>query len=182
MFIHDRLTGQTTRVSVASNGTEGNNFSWSPSLSADGRYVAFESRASNLVPDDTNNLLDVFVHDRVTGQTTRVSVASNGTQGNGWSRTPSLSADGRYVAFGSDASNLVPNDTNGRSAVFVHQYRSTRLGGDVDDSGCVDDADLLAVLFAFGSSATNLPGDLDENGIVDIADLLIVLFNIGSGC
>jgi Tol biopolymer transport system component len=118
--VHDRLTGQTTRVSVASDGTQGNDASWAcPSISADGRYVAFSSWASNLVPGDTNGVRDIFVHDRVTGQTTRVSVASDGTEGNGHSDLPSISADGRYVAFASEASNLVPGDTNRWADIFV---------------------------------------------------------------
>jgi Tol biopolymer transport system component len=104
---------------VASDGTQGNGYSWFPSISADGRYVAFESYASNLVPGDTNDSWDVFVHDRLTGQTTRVSVASDGTQGNGSSWWPSISAEGRYVAFMSDALNLVPGDTNGWADIFV---------------------------------------------------------------
>jgi Tol biopolymer transport system component len=100
-------------VSVASDGTQGNSHSAFPSISADGRYVAFSSLASNLVPGDTNGIGDVFVHDRVTGQTTRVSVASDGTDGNDHSWCPtSISADGRYVAFEYLASNLVPGDTD----------------------------------------------------------------------
>lgn len=99
----------TMRVSIASDGTQGNYMSSASSISADGRYVAFGSVANNLVPDDTNGVGDVFVRDRGTGQTTRVSVASDGTQGNAWgsSARPSISADGRYVAFMSPASNLV---------------------------------------------------------------------------
>jgi Tol biopolymer transport system component len=111
IFVHDRQTGQTTRVSVASDGTQSNQHSYNPSISADGRYVAFESEATNLVSGDTNNHRDIFVHDRQTGQTTRVSVASDGTQANDFSSNPSISADGRYVAFMSWASNLVGGDT-----------------------------------------------------------------------
>ena len=115
IFVRDRLTGQTTRVSVDSSGMQGNGWSYDPSISADGRYVAFNSEATNLVAGDTNDRRDVFVYDRVTGQTTRVSVSSGGTQGNGdyGSYLPSISADGRYVAFDSDANNLVSGDTNG---------------------------------------------------------------------
>ena len=121
IFIHDFQTGQTSRASVASDGTEGNSHSDEPSISADGRYVAFMSGASNLVPNDTNNAYDIFVHDQLTGQTSRVSVASDGTQGNdGSSWSTSISSDGRYVAFWSDASNLVPGDTNGFPDAFVH--------------------------------------------------------------
>jgi Tol biopolymer transport system component len=119
-FVHDRLTGTTERVSVSSAGEEGNGASWVPSLSADGRYVAFPSAASNLVPGDTNATSDIFVHDRLTGTTERVSVSSAGEEGNGDSGWPSISADGRYVAFGSDASNLVPGDTNATPDIFVH--------------------------------------------------------------
>jgi hypothetical protein len=112
-------------VSVSSTGAEGNNYSWQPSISADGRYVAFESYASNLVPGDTNGMWDLFVHDRQNGQTTRVSVSSTGAEGNSNSGEPSISADGRYVAFDSYASNLVPGDTNGLWDVFVHDRQTS---------------------------------------------------------
>jgi Tol biopolymer transport system component len=124
IFVHDRETGQTSRVSVTSNGIQGNGNSFAPSISADGRYVAFHSGANNLVLGDTNGAGDVFVHDRQTGETSRVSVASNGTQGNGSSSFSALSADGRYVAFWSGASNLVTGDTNGVSDVFVHDRQT----------------------------------------------------------
>jgi PKD repeat protein len=124
VFVHDRETGQTERVSVASDGTEGNGFSAWPALSADGRYVAFCSSASNLVAGDTNGEVDVFVHDRQTGETERVSVASDGTEGNCLSDIPSISSDGRYVAFQSCASNLVPDDTNMAGDVFVHDRQT----------------------------------------------------------
>ncbi len=120
IFVHDRQTGETNRVSVASDGTQGNGVSDFPVISSDGRYVAFTSFATNLVSGDTNYLEDVFIHNRQTGQTYRVSVASDGTQGNSGSWFPAISADGRYVAFNSDASNLIPSDTNGYSDVFVH--------------------------------------------------------------
>src|SRR5207249_6721018 len=100
-----------------------------PALSADGRFVAFGSDATNLVAGDTNGTTDVFVHDRQTGTTERVSVASGGgTQGNGKSggffAFPALSADGRFVAFQSDATNLVAGDTNGATDVFVHDRQT----------------------------------------------------------
>ena len=104
-----------------SAGGEANDESYSNSISADGRYVAFWSRASNLVPNDNNGLIDVFVHDRVTGATELVSLASDGTQGNNRSYDPVISADGRYVAFWSYASNFVAIDANGSNPdVFVH--------------------------------------------------------------
>ena len=124
VFVHDFLTGATVRASVATDGTPGNDFSIQPALSADGRYVAFYSLATNLVPGDTNGVEDVFVRDMQTGLTTRVSVASDGTQGNGASFSPSFSADGRYVAFQSAATNLVSGDTNGTADVFVRDLQT----------------------------------------------------------
>jgi Tol biopolymer transport system component len=121
--VHDRSTGTTSRVTIATDGTP----SWgeNPTISADGRYVAFESIRSNLVPGDTNDVSDVFVRDRSSGTTIRVSVASDATQTNAASSWPSISADGRSIAFESFASNLVPNDTNGTSDVFVHERSTT---------------------------------------------------------
>ncbi|HEY9821824.1 MAG TPA: DUF4347 domain-containing protein [Candidatus Sericytochromatia bacterium] len=124
IFVYDRQTDTTRRVSVNSSGTQGNGFSQSPSISADGRYVAFNSDASNLVSSDTNNTSDIFVHDLQTDTTRRVSINSNGTQGNSASYRPSISADGRYVAFNSDASNLVSGDTNNTSDIFVHDLQT----------------------------------------------------------
>ncbi len=115
----------TRRVSVASDGTEANDDSNYAAISADGRYVAFLSYATNLVPNDTNGVKDVFVHDLQTGQTSRVSVASDGSQANfrsGDFEAPSLSADGRFIAFVSVASNLVQNDTNNQQDVFVRDH------------------------------------------------------------
>lgn len=125
VFIHDRQTGATTRVSVDSAGFASKySPSHSPSISADGRYVAFLSTAYYLVPEKTSDYQDVFVHDRLTGATSRVSVGSTGRQGNSYSSAPSISADGRYVAFLSWANNLVPADTNGAQDVFVHDRTS----------------------------------------------------------
>jgi uncharacterized repeat protein (TIGR01451 family) len=139
VFVHDRGTHQTTRVSEDSAGAQGNGHSGGPSISADGRFVAFESLASNLVAGDTNGEVDIFVHDRVTRQTTRVSLSSTGTEGsNGYygSRSPAISADGRCVAFQSDASNLVADDTNGVPDIFVRDRstgQTTRVS--VDSAG-----------------------------------------------
>src|SRR5229473_1141645 len=115
----------TERVSVASDGTEGNDASLGSALSADGRFVAFDSAASDLVAADTNGVSDVFVHDRQTGATERVSVDSAGTQANGSSFGGALSADGRFVAFTSAAPDLVAGDTNGAADVFVHDRGAT---------------------------------------------------------
>ena len=124
LFVHDLQTNQTTRLSVSSDGQEGNSDSRAPSISADGRFVAFYTDATNLVPDDNNNRADVVVHDRQTGETTRASVSSDGQEGNESSLSPSISADGRFVAFWSDASNLVAADNNGQKDVFVHDRQT----------------------------------------------------------
>src|SRR5207247_916970 len=130
VFVHDRQTGTTERVSVASGGAQGNGssgligFAFPPALSADGRFIAFVSFATNLVAGDTNAATDVFVHDRQTGTTERVSVDSDGTEGNDASLGFALSADGRFVAFQSDATNLVAGDTNGATDVFVHDRQA----------------------------------------------------------
>jgi hypothetical protein len=119
IFVHDSVTDEIQRVSVASDGRQTNSGSDNAAISADGRYVTFNSTATNLVEGDTNGVSDIFVHDRVTGDTNRVSVASNGRQGNDGSYWSSISADGRYVAFASNASNLVEGDTNGATDIFV---------------------------------------------------------------
>ena len=135
VFVHDRQTGLTTRMSKDSAGVEGNDWSNYPSISSDGRYVAFQSNASNLVPNDTNDTWDIFVHDRETAQTKRVSVNSAGVQGNLQSVFPSISSDGRYVAFTSSASNLVPNDSNDVGDVFVHDYLGIEPVPDIKANG-----------------------------------------------
>lgn len=131
VFVRDRAAGTTERVSVATGGAQGNGNAWFPSISADGRVVGFESFSSNLVPGDTNNVYDVFVHDRVSGETERVSVSSSETQAsthpNGGSYSlPAISGDGRVVAFYSDASNLVPGDANQIGEVFVRDLDADR--------------------------------------------------------
>ncbi len=124
------------RVSVDSTGGQGNGRSFLPSISADGRYVAFYSEADNLVEGDTNGAGDIFVRDLQLGTTTRVNIGPAGGQANGFSAEPSISADGRYVAFSSIASNLVSGDTNGSSDVFVRDLQlgtTTRVS--VDSAG-----------------------------------------------
>ena len=124
IFVRDRQAATTTRVSVATGGGQVNGNSSNSYLSGDGRFVAFDSVATNLVAGDTNAVSDVFVHDRQTGTTTRVSVATGGVQANGGSFLPALSMDGRFVAFHSSATNLVAGDTNGGTDVFVHDRQT----------------------------------------------------------
>src|SRR5204863_3370087 len=111
-------------VSIDSSGTEANGQSYYPQISADGRFVAFRSDASNLVAGDANGVSDIFVHDLQSGTTERISVDGSGTEGNGDSFGPTISGDGRYVAFRSDSSNLVPGDTNGIDDVFVRDRQT----------------------------------------------------------
>ncbi|MEX1193482.1 MAG: calcium-binding protein [Dehalococcoidia bacterium] len=169
VFVHDRETGSTERVSVDSAGTQANSYSINPSLSADGRYVAFDSVATNLVTEDDNGKSDVFVHDRQTGATQRVSVDVSGTQGDDGSFQPAISADGRYVAFGSSATNLVPSDTNVSNDVFIHDRQAgTTQRVSVDSAGNQGgDASAVPAISAdgrfvvFHSFASNLVPDDD---------------------
>ena len=119
VFLRDRQTGKTILVSVARGGGTGSDLSNQPVISDNGNLVAFTSFAHNLVAGDTNHELDVFVRDVKAGTTELVSVSSAGGQGSGSSSSPSISADGHRVAFLSQARNLVADDTNGRSDVFV---------------------------------------------------------------
>jgi len=139
VYLHDRQTAQTTCVSVASDGSPGNASSFIDGLgmSADGSLITFDSLATNLVPGDTNGLQDNFLHDRLTGETSRVSVASDASQANGFSRDPAISSNGRFVAFESEASNLVAGDRNECNPwhgpgtcrdIFVHELASPAVG------------------------------------------------------
>lgn len=197
VFVRDLLTGTTERVSVSSDGVEGNRESkpWPGSISADGRHVAFTSLASNLVPGDTNGANDVFVHDRVTRQTTRVSVSSSGRQGQipadpasmgartaveqsddaTWLGATSMSADGRYVVFDSELIGLVAGDDRSSEPeaalagvdVFVHdrltgetrQVSLSSRGANADDMSVYPDISADGRYVAFASRATNLIDD-----------------------
>jgi Tol biopolymer transport system component len=110
IFVTNRVLGVTLRVSVSTTGEPANGPSRHPSISNDGRYVAFESTASNLVPGDDNGVSDVFLHDLITAETSRVSVTALGAEANGGSFSPDLSGDGKYVAFESLATNLLSDD------------------------------------------------------------------------
>jgi Tol biopolymer transport system component len=170
-------TGITERVSVGPGGAQGNGESSQPALSADGRFVGFQSFATNLVPDDTNRSGDAFVRDRQTGVTTRVSVGPGGAQANFFSAAPALSADGRIVAFGSVASNLVPGDSNDIFDVFVRDLRTgvTRRvsvgpgGAQANGESFAGPLSLSADgrFVAFDSRASNLVLR-DTNGVQDV--------------
>jgi len=175
IFLHDRKTGATTRVSVDSTGGQANDASFEAFVSGNGRLVAFRSFASNLVEGDLNGMMDVFVHDRKRGVTTRVSVDSEGGEGDDISLLPSLSRNGKLVTFHSYASNLVEGDLNGSSDVFVHHRKSgvtSRVS--VDSAGGEGNADSFfgrlsanGRYVAFESHASNLVED-DTGGFADV--------------
>ncbi len=175
VFVRDLSTGLTERVSVSSSGAQANGVSHNAyggvAISGNGQIVAFYSQASNLVANDTNRFADVFVRLRGSSSTQRVSVASDGTEANGASVLPSISADGRYVVFQSEASNLVAGDTNRVTDIFVHDRvtgtttRVCNVQGDLSSSTPVISADGSTI--AFASSATNLVSD-DTNNHLDI--------------
>jgi hypothetical protein len=175
VFLVDLLQGETARVSLAFDRTQGNGSSLLPALSDDGRYVAFESLASNLVPGDTNDRADVFVYDRTLQTIERVSIASDGSQGNDHSRAPSISGDGRYVVFESAATNLVPGDTNQAVDIFVYdrQLSTLQRASQAFQGGSGNGPSGRPVIsgdgrwIAFQSSASNLVPD-DTNGVPDI--------------
>src|SRR6476469_5173708 len=179
IFVRDLSTNTTTRVSVDSAGIPGNNDSFNPSISADGRFVAFAS-FSNLVPEDTNNQSDIFVRDLLTNTTTRVSVDSAGNPGNSPSNYSAISADGRFVAFQSYASNLVPGDTNNKNDIFVRDLSTnTTTRASVDSAGFQGNSDSLLPsisadgrFVAFTSFASNrLPGDTNNRDNIFVRDL-----------
>lgn len=179
-FVHDRQTGQTIRVSVDSSGNQGNDTSLYSMISGNGQVVMFDSYASNLVANDTSDRMDVFAHDLVTGQTTRVSVDSSGNQATSLypldgSYGTSISFDGRYIGFSSYANNLVPNDTNFMDDVFVHDRQTaqtTRVS--VDSAGVQSNGYSPGVFVSddgryasFVSGANNLVAD-DFNNLEDV--------------
>jgi Tol biopolymer transport system component len=182
VFVHDRRTGAIRRVSVATGGAQGDgSFNEAPAISADGRFVAFYSDSTNLVPNDTNGVADIFVHELPTGQTRRVSVGAGGEQSNGFSASPSLSADGRFVAFISIANNLVPGDTNGEFDVFVRDRRtgttkrvSVGPDGTQGTGGTIEEtaisADGRAVAFAWNGNNL-VPNDTNGEPDVFVRDL-----------
>lgn len=167
VYLHDRQTDTTTLVSERRTGGQGGNGpSNDPGISKDGRYIVYESKASNLVNGDTNGRKDIFLYDRATGNTKRVSVSSTGKQGNGGSEDAAISADGKFIVFSSYARNLVAGDTNRKRDVFVHKRTtgkiervSVRTGGRQANgeswNGTISGNGRFV---AFESTATNLVG------------------------
>ena len=179
IFVRDRLLGLTTRVSVSSQGTQANGFSDSPAISGDGRLVVFYSQASNLVDGDTNGVADVFVHDRQTGDTTRVSVDSMGQEANAASDMPAISKDGKFVAFSSWADNLVAGDTNVTRDIFLHNLetgetiRASLEAGGAEGSGSSEYPSLSGDgrIVAFTSYASLVAADTNSMPDIYVRDI-----------
>ncbi len=175
IFIHDLQTNTTDRVSVGMNGTQSSAGSFEPAISGDGRFVLFSSAAADLVPGDTNEKRDIFIHDRQTGLTERVSVDSSGRQANDDSFEPAVSADGSLVAFRSQAGNLVANDTNDEDDIFIHnretgeteRLSAAASSGQADGGSFVPDITADGRQVTFMSFAANLVPD-DSNDTADI--------------
>lgn len=176
VYVRHTASRQTELVSRSTAGGAANGDALDPSISEDGRLVAFQSDASNLVPGDTNGVHDIFVRDRATGVTTRISVSTAGGQGNAISAQPAISGDGRYVAFTSAASNLVSGDTNGVGDIFVHDRalgQTTRASvgpAGVEGTGNSSKPSINrdGSRVAFHSSARNLTARADTNSADDV--------------
>jgi Tol biopolymer transport system component len=164
VFLRDLATGKTERISLSSAGLQGNSSSYNADVSDDGRYVVFDSHATNLVAGDTNGRSDVFRHDRLNGLTERVDVGLGGVQADRGAEFPYLSADGNRVVFQSASTNLVAGDTNGAFDMFVVDFlNATTTRVNVDSSGNQANYSAAYVTmsadgrwFLFGSIATNL--------------------------
>lgn len=178
IFIYDRVLGTTERVNVNLDGEEANGDSYNASISSNGSYVVYTSEASNLVPDDTNGVSDVFIYNLATDVTQRVSLSNEGTQADGESVgfPSSASSDGRFVAFFSNASNLVADDTNSQGDVFIRdrlfgttqQVSVSAIAGEQpNDFSTIPSITNDGTGVAFYSSANNLVPD-DDNDATDI--------------
>ena len=179
VFVKDLVTGTITLVSTDAAGAQGNDASGGPlSISSDGRYVAFTSAATNLVPGNPfRSFGDIYVKDLVTGAITRASTAADGTLGNGNPSLPSISSDGRYVSFTSNATNLVADDTNFQDDIFVKDLAtgtiiraSTDAAGTQANGGSPYSSSISSDgrYVAFTSNATNLVPGVDNNNSPDV--------------
>lgn len=177
VFVKDSATGVITRISTSSNGQQGNGRSLNPAISGNGRYVVFQSEASNLVGGleipDTNGFADIFRYDNLTGQIRRVSLGAGGVQANNTCANPAISGDGRIIVFESTATNLVGSSVAGRSHVYLYDSSTDTIrrisagpaegnGGSFNPAVSFDGAYVV-----FASDASNLVAG-DGNGRRDI--------------
>jgi Tol biopolymer transport system component len=175
IFIYDRITQICQRVSVSSQQAPANFVSYFPTVSGDGQWIAFQSDAFNLVANDSNSTTDIFLHQRDFARTIMISINSQGEQGNSTSSEPSISADGRYIAFHSYASNLVANDTNKKSDIFVYERETGTLsrvsvrskGEQVNGPSFGAAINENGRFIAFSSDANDLV-DNDNNEVIDV--------------
>lgn len=177
VFVRDTLAASTVRVSVTASGTQGNGVSDQPSISANGRWVAFRSTATNLVPGDTNGKADIFLKDLWSGALTRVRVRADGSQATGGdSSRPTVGGDGTNIAFDSDATNLVANDANAKTDVFVRDLSGlgttervtvTSAESGLTAGGQIDDMTPDGRYVVFESYTTEIGGDATP-GITDV--------------
>lgn len=175
IFLYDRTTGQTSLVSQNAAGVIGNHESQRPAISSDGRYIAYESWADNLVPNDNNGVSDIFVYDRLSETVERVSLHTNGSETNGVSGSPDISMNGRYVTFASLANNLATSDFNETYDVFVHDRDTdeTALVSFNERREAANGSSMGANMagggrfIVFDSLATDLVGG-DTNGRTDV--------------
>ncbi|MEM8677474.1 MAG: hypothetical protein AAGF83_26985, partial [Cyanobacteria bacterium P01_G01_bin.67] len=176
IFIHDRLNQTTNLVSVASDGTQANDLSFSSMVSDSGRYVVFESAANNLVPGDTNNINDIFVRDRINKTTTRINLAPNGTQADGSVHLNDISDDAQYIVFSSTASNLGGNSTiDDHNDIFVYDLTANSIqqistasnGGSANSDSFFGSISGNGRYIAYQSSASNIVSN-DTNNASDI--------------
>lgn len=169
IFVYDIAANQLARVSVASDGTQADGDSFEPVISDDGRFIFFHSDATNLVADDTNGSSDIFVHDRLTGETQRISEAGPGVQVNGDSEGVAISADGRTVAFHSVSDDLVGGDTNAQADVFVVKSGGTNLDATIIE---LEDGDAQEniLLHSAGDTIAFSDADLSDTHSVQIIE------------
>lgn len=181
IFVRDLQLGATRLVSRAIDGAQGNDGSIDPDISADGRFVSFTSLANNLVTRDDNNLRDIFVQDLTNGRLTRVSIANSAAEANGASYASTISGNGRYVTFTSEATNLVVGDTNGHADAFVRDRETgstTRASVGTDGiqgngaalTSSISDNGRFVV---FDTRAKNLGGNISGSGEIYVRDTLL---------
>jgi flagellin-like hook-associated protein FlgL len=174
-YVKDMVTGQLSIASADASGVAGNLSAGNVSISADGRYVAFNSGSTNLVANDTNGQVDMFYKDMFTGAISLVSQSASGVLGDGGSQRGMISGDGRYVVFYSGADNLVSGDTDGQSDIFVKDMRTGAVGlvSKPANGQNPDGASIIPVISSdgeyimFQSGATNLVNG-DTNGVTDM--------------